>query len=119
EVPDAAAYRYAPWDSDGVWLHMDIANGRLPSVGDFVLALSLKSRGGSDLFEAAGPSADDAKQIHTVTSGTADAGNRLIEAQVPWKVLVDYATSNQSRLAARLGKVGTGFRFGCEPMLIE
>jgi hypothetical protein len=119
EVRDAAAYRYAPWDSDGVWLHLDIANGRLPSVGDFVLALSLNSRGGTDLFEAAGPSADDARQIHTVTSGTADAGNRVIEASVPWKVLIDYATSNQPKPAERLGKIAPGFRFGCEPMLIE
>jgi hypothetical protein len=119
EIPDAAAYRYAPWDSDGVWLHMDIANGRLPSVGDFVLALSLNSKAGTDLFEAAGPSAEEAKQIHTATSGAADAGNRVIEASVPWKILIEYATSNQPKLAERLGKIGPGFRFGCEPMLIE
>src|SRR5207237_10025166 len=94
EVKDAAAYAYAPWDSDSVWLHLDIPNGRVPSVGDLVLALSLNSKGQNDLFVAAGLVPDEAKQIETATSGTANAGNRVIEARVPWNVLIRYATSD-------------------------
>jgi hypothetical protein len=119
EIPDAAAYRYAPWDSDGVWLHLDLANGRLPSVGDLVVALALNSKAGKDLFEAAGLSPAEASAIHTATSGTADAGDRVIEAGIPWRALIDYATSNRPDLAQRLGKIAPGFRFGCDPMLIE
>jgi len=119
EVTDPAAYTYAPWDSDGVWLHLDIANGRLPSVGDLVLALSLNSKSAADVFTAAGLTPEESKQIHTVTSGSADAGNRVVEARVPWSALIQFASSGQPKLAERLGKVGPGFRFGCEPMLIE
>ena len=119
EIKDADEYAYAPWDSDGVWLHLDIPNGRLPSVGDLVLALSLNSKGAKDLFVAAGLVPEEARQIQSATSGTAEAGNRVIEARVPWNALVKYATSNQPRLVERLGKIGPGFRFGCEPMLIE
>ena len=39
EAKDLATYKSAPWDSDGVWLHLDIPNGRVPPVGDLVLAL--------------------------------------------------------------------------------
>ena len=91
EITDAAAYRYAPWNSDGVWLHIDLANGRLPSVGDLVLAMSLNSKGQRDLFEAS----------------------------MPWDVLIRCATSGRAQLAQRLGKIAPGFRLGCEPMLIE
>ena len=119
EVKDAAAYSYAPWDSDGVWLHIDMANGRLPSVGDLVLALALNSKGKKDLFEAAGLVKEEARDVHSATSGTADAGNRVTEARIPWSALVQYATSGRPQLIDRLGKIGPGFRFGCEPMLIE
>jgi hypothetical protein len=119
EIKDASEYAYAPWDSDGVWLHLDVPNGRLPSVGDLVLALSLNSKNASDLFVAAGLDPAESKQIHTATSGSAEAGDRVIEARVPWKALVQYATSNRPQLVERLGKIGPGFRFGCEPMLIE
>jgi hypothetical protein len=119
EVKDAAAYAYAPWDSDSVWLHLDIPNGRVPSVGDLVLALSLNSNRLKDLYVAAGLTPEERTGIHSATSGTADAGDRVVEARVPWSTLIRYATSNQPRLVERLGKVGPGFRFGCEPMLIE
>jgi hypothetical protein len=119
EVSDPAAFRYAPWDSDSIWLHLDLANGRLPSVGDLVFAMSLNSSDAKDVFEAAGLSPGEAKEIHSVTSGSADAGNRIIEARLPWPTLIGHATSNRPQLAQRLGAVGAGFRFGCEPMLIE
>jgi hypothetical protein len=119
EVKDAAAYAFAPWDSDSVWLHLDIPNGRLPPVGDLVIALSLNAKGAKDIFVAAGLVPEEAKQIHTATSGSAEVGNRVVEARVPWDVLIKYATSNQPRLVERLGRPESGFRFGCEPMLIE
>jgi hypothetical protein len=119
EVNDPAAFRYAPWDSDSIWLHLDLPNGRLPSVGDLVFALSLNSADAKDVFEAAGLSPNEAKDIHSVTAGSADAGNRVIEARVPWATLIQHATSNRPQLAQRLGKIVPGFRFGCEPMLIE
>jgi hypothetical protein len=121
EVSDAAAYAYAPWDSDGVWLHIDIANGRLPSVGDLILAMSLNSSRAANVFDAGALSVGgtDATQLRTATSGSADAGDRVIEARVPWAELARYATNERAPLAERLGPIRSGFRFGCEPMLVE
>jgi hypothetical protein len=119
EITTAAQYKFAPWDSDGVWLHLDIPNGRVPPVGDLVLALSLNSKNGTDLFVAAGLVPDEAKQIHTATSGTNDTGDRVVEARVPWTTLIKYATHDSPPLVERLGKIAPGFRFGCEPLLIE
>ena len=84
-----------------------------------VFAMSLNSSAAKDVFEAAGLSPGEAKEIHSVTSGSADAGNRIIEARLPWAMLIGHATSNRPQLAERLGAIGVGFRFGCEPMLIE
>jgi hypothetical protein len=88
-------------------------------VGDLVLALSLNSAGAADVFDAGALSIDGQSQIHSATSGTAAAGNRVIEARVPWSELIRYATNDRPDLARRLGKIAPGFRFGCEPMLIE
>jgi hypothetical protein len=33
--------------------------------------------------------------------------------------LINYATSGSRQLVERLGKTAPGFRFGCDPMLIE
>ena len=119
EIEDAAAYSYAPWDSDGVWLHIDLANGRLPSVGDVVFALSLNSKKKSNLFDAPALTMRGPTRAATATSGTADAGDRVIEARIPWAELVAHATNGRPALADRLGKIAAGFRFGCDPMLVE
>jgi hypothetical protein len=119
EVNDAAAYSYAPWDSDGVWLHLDLANGRLPSVGDLVFAMSLNSSSAADVYEATSLTLAGATGIHTATSGSAEAANRVIEAQIPWEALRRFSTDDRPNLLERLGPIAAGFRLGCEPLLVE
>jgi hypothetical protein len=120
EVSTAADYAFAPWDSDGVWLHLDIGKGRLPAVGELIVSLALNSKGVADLYDASALTAGGKKtEIRSATSGTAGAGNRVTEARVPWKELIRYATNDRAPLAERLGPVAPGFRFDCEPMLIE
>jgi hypothetical protein len=115
EAADKTAYAAAPWDFDGVWLHVDMANGRIPTVGEFIVALALNSSGAANLFNAS----DDAGRVESATSGTHDAGNRVIEARIAWSALIGFATNNRPDFAERLGGVAPGFRFGCDPMLIE
>jgi hypothetical protein len=115
EAPDLAAYRAAPWEFDGVWLHIDIANGRFATVGDFVLSLAFNSAGAGDLLSA--PVEPGA--VHSIASGKFETGNRVIEAQIPWATIVQFAGNDRPELAHKLGPIGSGFRFGCDPMLIE
>ena len=115
EATDQAAYAAAPWDFDGVWLHIDLANGRIGAMSEFVLALALNSRDGTDILHA--PIA--APEVSSAASGTAESGDRVVEARVAWSALLRHATNDRPELAQRLGGIGPGFRFGCEPMLIE
>jgi hypothetical protein len=115
EATDAAAYAAAPWDFDGVGVYIDIANGRVPTVGEFVVSLALNSARAADVYDATA----GAPHVRSASSGTADAGDRVVEARVAWTAVLDHATNKRSDVAQRLGTIGSGFRFGCEPRLIE
>jgi hypothetical protein len=115
EATDAAAYSAAPWDFDGVGLSIDIANGRVPTVGDFVLSLALNSANAANVYDASAR----APHVQSASSGTADSGDRVVEARVAWPAIVEHASNNRPDVARRFGPIGPGFRFGCEPMLIE
>jgi hypothetical protein len=115
EASDTAAYAAAPWEFDGVWLYIDIANGRIATVGDFVVALAFNSSNATRLHSAPVERA----AIESATSGSAASGNRLVEARIPWSAVLKFASNDRPELARRLGTIAPGFRFGCEPMLIE
>lgn len=115
EATDVAAYAAAPWEFDGVWLYVDLGNGRATTMGDFVAAVALSSAGAADLWHA--PAQRD--QIRSATSGNAEAGNRVVEARIPWKAIAHFASNGREEFARKLAPVGPGFRFGCEPMLVE
>jgi hypothetical protein len=115
EATAADAYAAAPWEFDGVWLHIDIANGRVATVGDFVVGLAFSSAQASGLHSAPVERA----AIASATSGSAESGNRVIEARVPWSAVLKFASNDRPELAKRLGAIAPGFRFGCEPMLVE
>jgi hypothetical protein len=115
EASDAAAYSGTPWNFDGVGLYIDIANGRMPTVGEFVVSLALNSANAADLYDATAR----APHVRSASSGTADSGDRVVEARVAWPVVWEYATNNRPDVARRIGTIGPGFRFGCELRLIE
>lgn len=115
EASDLAAYTSAPWEFDSIALHMDIGNGRIPTVSDVVLSLAFSSTGAKNVYNLP----IDSAEVRTATSGSAEAGDRVIEARVPWSAMINYATNERAELAQRLGEIGPGFRFGCEPLLAE
>jgi len=112
-APDA--YAAAPWEFDGVWLYIDIANGRVATVGDFVVALAFSSSKATGVHMAPVERAT----IESATSGSAERGNRVIETRIPWSAVLKFASNDRPELSKRLGTIATGFRFGCEPMLVE
>ena len=88
-------------------------------VGELVFAAAFKSDESRDFFYAPEAPEDGSANIQTATSGTADAGNRVIEARIAWRGLVNLTFGGNEQLAARMGKIGPGFRFGADPLLVE
>jgi hypothetical protein len=119
EAPNVTAFAAARWDFDCVWVHLDLANGRLPSMGELVFAAAFSSSRLPDLFFAPEAPENGSANIKTATSGTADAGNRVIEARISWRGLIELTFGGNEKLAAQLGKIGPGLRFGADPLLVE
>lgn len=119
EAENLERFSAAIWDFDGAWLHFDIANRRLPSIGDVILSMALSSSSAQDLFYAPAVSDSTTARIHTATSGSAQAGNRVIEARIAWAGLLEHAFNGRTELIDRFGKIGPGLRFGCEPVILE
>lgn len=119
EAESVQKFSAAVWDFDGVWLHIDLANARLPSIGDVIFSMAFSSNSAKDLFHA--PAIADGKnaRIHTATSGKAESNNRAIEARIAWSGLLDHAFNGRSDLIGRFGKIAPGLRFGCEPVIVE
>ena len=119
EAENVEQYHSAVWDFDGVWLYLDLGNGKVPSIGDFIFSLAFSSKGAQDIFHA--PSAGDGKaaRIKVATSGTAEHSDRIIEARIAWAGLIEHAFNGRQDLSARFGPIRDGLRFGCEPMLME
>jgi hypothetical protein len=103
EAPDVATFSDASWDWDSVALNFDIGNGKLPCIGDFVFHMAWNSRGASDLFFAPSGSPRDTN-IHSATSGSADQGNRVIEARIAWRGQIDFAFNGNEDLGAKFGQ---------------
>ena len=119
EAPNVAAFSAARWDFDCVWVHLDLANGHVPSLGELVFAAAFNSSHSPDLFYAPEAPEDGSANIQTATSGTADAGNRVIESRISWKGLTELTFGGNEKLAAQIGKIGPGLRFGADPLLVE
>ncbi len=118
EAPDLTKYSNATWDWDSAVMNFDIGNSKLPCIGDFVFHMAFNSSGASDLFFA--PSGDPKEsRVHTATSGSAEKGNRVIEARIAWSGLIGYAFNGNKDLNAKFGQIKPGLRFGCEPMIAE
>jgi hypothetical protein len=115
EATDAAKFAAAPWDFDGVWMFIDLGNGRTATLADFVVQLALSSSRASNLVSVSpGPGT-----VSSASSGTADEGNRIVEARVPWRMMIHFASNAREDFARKLGPVRAGYRFGCEPALVE
>gem|GEM_PF-284226 len=119
EAPDAAAYASAPWDFDGVWLDLDLANGRFQSPGNLVLSLALNSHMTADIHLAPEAPEDGSAKIRIATSGTAKAHTRVIEAKIAWRGLIAATLGATHAPDAAENMIKPGFRFGCEPLLVE
>ena len=88
-------------------------------MGELVFAAAFNSIGARDLFYAPEAPEDGSASIQTATSGTADTGNRVIESRIAWKGLILLTFAGNEKLAAQIGKIGPGLRFGADPLLIE
>jgi hypothetical protein len=119
EAENVERFSAAIWDFDGVWLHFDIANRRLPSIGDLILSLAFESTAAADIFYAPAASDIHSARIHTATSGSAQSGNRVIEVRIAWSGLLEHAFNGRKELVERFGAIGPGLRFGCDPVLLE
>jgi hypothetical protein len=115
EAPTAEAYRAEPWNFDGVILYIDVGNGRMTTVGEFTVAMALRSQAGAGFAQA--PVSPEKVQI--ATSGSADAGDRVVEARFAWSDILNYSANNLPEYAKKLGPIRAGFRFGCDPLLVE
>src|SRR5581483_8237597 len=116
EAPSAAAFCAARWDFDCVWVHLDLANGHVPSMGELVFSAAFNSNRSKDFFYAPEAPEDGSADIQTATSGTADAGDRVIESRIGWKGLLELSFAGSEKLAAQIGKIGPGLRFGADPL---
>lgn len=119
EATDAKQYAAAPWDFDGVWLYLDLANGGLPSIGDVIWSLPLSSDRKPDGSFAPALQGVASAELHEATSGSASKNNRVIEAKIAWAGLRDYAFNRRDDLISRFGPIRAGLRVGCEPNLVE
>jgi hypothetical protein len=119
EAPDAATYRAAPWDYQGVGLYLDAARGRIPSNGDLVLWLGFSSSGRTDLWSAPDLADAAASGFRVATGGSAAMNDRTIVARISWDALLDQATAGSRTIRTRLGRPGPGYRIGCQPLLVD
>jgi hypothetical protein len=119
EAPDAEKYAAAPWDFDGVWLHLDLANDTLPSIGDVICSMAFSSNNARNIVHAPALSGVDGAELEVATSGTAQANNRVIEAKIAWKGLVNHAFNGRQKLVDQFGGVRFGVRVGCEVSILE
>ena len=78
-------------------------------------AVAFNSKNARDLWSAPA----ERGTIATATSGRADAADRVVEARIPWSAITHFASNGRDDFARRLGPIRAGYRFGCDPMLIE
>jgi hypothetical protein len=96
-------------------LYLDLGNGRRASLGDFVLQLAWQSGAKRNVAFSAQAPDDGSAKIIAATGGTAQAGDRVIEARVSWTGLAKAAFGEQATAA----DVKPGMTLGCEPALVE
>lgn len=119
EAENLAALSAAVWDFDGIWLHLDMGNGRLPSIGDLILSLAFSSTAAQDLYHAPAVGGSTTARIQVATSGSAEKSDRVIEGRIAWAGLLDHTFNNRKELTDRFGPIRPGLRFGCEPSMLE
>ena len=116
EATDPAAFVARPYEFDGVWLHLDPTNSTLPSEEPLV-CFGLNSSGKPNIIEASLFSSNT--RIRSAVSGSADANTRVLEACIPWDELIQATFHGRKKLMQKFPSIAAGFRFGCEPKLIE
>ena len=114
EAKDAADFMKTPWDFDAVNLYIDLANGRRPLLGDLVLNLAWESDAQRGVAFSSQAPDDGSAKITSATSGTAKAGNRVIEARVSWSGIASAAFGEGKK-----AEIASGLTIGCEPALVE
>jgi hypothetical protein len=55
EADSLEKYSAAVWDFDGVWLYFDLGNGKVPSIGDFILSMAMSSSGAATISKPCPP----------------------------------------------------------------
>ena len=125
EANSADEYAAEPWSYDGVSLFIDIDNSNnRESVGDFNLWFGFDSTGKAGLYCARSyvPSAlskDYMSKSAVAAGGSFENGDRVIEAAVRWTDIAAPLAKQRQPEGDLLAAVRSGFRFGCEPLLVD
>ena len=128
EARNPAHFEHSPWDFDGVMLFLDIDNsgGRSPH-SDFNVCLGFSSAGRRDLVTGRTNDPDGgylpSKRLvpgcHVATGGSRAAHNRVIEAAIPWRDIAGNCYYDLDGGGNLIDAARPGFRFGCEPLLLD
>ncbi len=128
EATNPRHYERAPWDFDGLFLFIDIdnSNTREPHA-DYNVCLGFSSTARRDLYTARTnrpdkgwrPSRWAVPRCRVATAGTLADNNRVIEAAIAWRDIAEHCYYELERAGGLANAIRTGFRFGCEPQLLD
>lgn len=125
EAANGAEYAKRSWDFDGVSLFFDYRNrNKREDVKDLNVWLGLNSSGQKDLVAVrshreASPERVPMPGLKVASSGSAAAGDRVVEAAIPWADVAAQVSSHRLPVSGLTPAVRSGFRFGCEPLLLD
>ncbi|MCX7919544.1 MAG: hypothetical protein N3A72_08050, partial [bacterium] len=128
EAANGSLYSAAPWAFDGIsfWIDLDNNNDNRtsPSIGDFNPWFGFSSLGRNDLYIArvnndAGLVLAPFANGTVATGGSFTSHNRVIEARLSWSDIVSSVDTARQPGGNLLSAISIGFKFGCEPLLID
>ncbi len=128
EATNPVHYERSPWAFDGLMLFLDLDNvGERTPHSDFNACLGFSSTRRRDLFSARTnrpdefyrPSKRPLAGCRVATSGSFAKHNRAIEAAIRWRDIADHCYYSLPGGESLPRAVCPGFRFGCEPLLLD
>ena len=128
EASKPAHFERSPWDFDGVMLFIEIENAATPSPhSSFNACFGFSSERRTDLLTARTnrpdkgwrPSCWAVPNCRVATRGSFAGKNRVIEAAIAWRDVAARCLYELPDRAPLLEAIRSGFRFGCEPLLVD